>query len=159
MRVTMELRNAERALEKITRLERAVRNEARRFVARGAQMLYETARTYTALTDHTLAQLAELGHPYARRFAPGTLHPDYLVHIQSGTLQAGLHRIGLIETDREIIDGVANSTWYDPYVQLGTVLMRARPYMAQTRADLEPVIREMAHHLLPDAVQIAVSGP
>ena len=40
-----------------------------------------------SIQDHTLSDLAGLGHPYARR-APQTIHdPAYQVHVQSGELR------------------------------------------------------------------------
>lgn len=40
------------------------------------------------LTDHSLSDLAAMGHPYARR-APQAIHsPGYMVHRQSGALEA-----------------------------------------------------------------------
>ena len=42
-----------------------------------------------SLSDHSLSDLAAMGHPYARR-APQAIHdPGYQVHVQSGELKSG----------------------------------------------------------------------
>lgn len=50
-------------------------------------LLDSRVKKNTGLTDHSLADLRRLGHPYARR-APQEIHsPGYQVHTQSGALQ------------------------------------------------------------------------
>lgn len=43
-------------------------------------------------TDHTLQQLADMDHPYAKRHASITVHPgeSYVVHMQRGKLASSL---------------------------------------------------------------------
>ena len=56
-----------------------------------AEDLVEAMRGLTELSDHSLADLAALDHPYARRHGVGAgPHPDYEVHRQQGDLQDGL---------------------------------------------------------------------
>lgn len=47
------------------------------------------------LTDHTLKDLADLGHPYSKvaPFNPHPDKPDYLVHTQSGRLQDNIRQV------------------------------------------------------------------
>lgn len=157
MRLSWTIQGIDRAQQKLRTLQMQGRGQTRRFVARGTRLMYDKCREFTSLTDHTLADLARLGHPYARRWAPHTLHPDYLVHIQTGTLQAGL-TMGVAELHTETVGWVANSTWYDKFVQLGTRYTRPRPYMFQVRVELEPVLREMGRHMFRDLV-VSVAGP
>lgn len=60
----------------------AVRLQAEENVTRATRHLHREVKKSAGLTDHTLAQLAQLGHPYARR-RPQAIHsPSWLVHRQ-----------------------------------------------------------------------------
>ena len=49
--------------------------------------LLESVQANASLTDHSLADLAALGHPYGKGKDPMKApHPDYQLHIQSGNL-------------------------------------------------------------------------
>ncbi len=158
MSVRVRFVNAPKVIDRFERMKTAMRRNAQRIVVRGQGIMYDKAREYTSLTDHSLADLARLGHPYARRFAPNYLHPDYLVHQQSGMLTSGLRKDAIVEAPEGVIRGVVrNVTWYDPYVQLGTYKMRPRPYMAQVRIDTEGEIKSAAANALRDAVRGNVS--
>lgn len=154
--VSVEIRDVRRTAAKLQRLERTVRTEATRFAHRAQDMLFETAGTLIGLEDHSLRDLADLGHPYARRWAKDTLHPDYLVHIQSNTLRSSLKKSAVVEAGGVIMAWVHNDAYYDLWLQLGTYKMRPRPYMAETASQARPVILSAAAHLLRDAVVVGV---
>lgn len=51
-----------------------------------ADRMLEEARKLSGLTDHSLADLRRMGHPYAKR-APNPPHNPYLIHKQRGNFQ------------------------------------------------------------------------
>ena len=80
--------------------------------------------------DHTLRELAQLGHPYG--FAhPQEIHsPDILVHVQSGEYRDSLRKISPRGAGGEIFEGrIVSDSDKDRWIQEGTVHMRARPWM------------------------------
>lgn len=77
-----------------------------------------------SLNDHTLEDLAALGHPYSQRFAKDSfVHPDEQVHTQSGDLRAE-SKIEL-HPERMSVQLTNNSREYI-YLRFGTRLMRMR---------------------------------
>ncbi|MCP4599190.1 MAG: hypothetical protein GY847_01410 [Proteobacteria bacterium] len=55
------------------------------------KVLFKAVKDNATLTDHTLEDLAEMGHPYSTR-APQDIHdPNWLVHTQSGELASALY--------------------------------------------------------------------
>jgi hypothetical protein len=107
------------AQEKVRRnFERAVRE----VVARGVM---ELALRDTDLTDHTLADLARLGHPYSRRYGRNKLHDDRLIHRQSGKLQEEF-RDSTVRAGDRILYTLRNAAFYWPYLRDGTETMRPR---------------------------------
>jgi hypothetical protein len=81
-------------------------------------------------TDHSLRQLAEMGHPYGFT-RPQLIHdPDVLVHMQSGDYRAALRRKSPSGSFGDIVEGeVWNDSPLDAIIQGGTSRMRARPWM------------------------------
>lgn len=107
-----------------------LRREMEAAVEDVAEDLLATVRDLTSLTDHTLADLARLDHPYAQRHAAGTApHPDYEVHRQSGQLQdslrvehAGTWRGGRVESE------IHADVPYLEHLLHGTEVMRPRDF-------------------------------
>ena len=155
--ISFSVTGIEKAQAKLEALADVLQAESRRFVDRATAESLDRAKVYTSLTDHTLKELAALGHPYARRFAPNTLHPDHVVHAQSGTLTSGLHQETFEAGNSRIIGVVRNEVWYDRFIQLGTWKMRPRPYMSHVLQELGPGFIEAIRHIVSDAVRV-VSG-
>jgi hypothetical protein len=155
--VTMELRGAEQAVAKLARTIDVAYAQARWFVRWGTQMMYDNSRTFLQLTDHSAHDLRRLGYPYARRFGPGTLHPDFWVHAQSGRLASGLE-MRIRETVYNITGTVRNTVYYDVFVQRGAYKMRPRPYMHQVRLEMEPTVHDMVN-TLRQAIVVTLRGP
>jgi hypothetical protein len=97
--------------------------------------VHEDSVKIISADDHTLKQLAAMGHPYGHKH-PQIIHsPDETVHIQSGDYIAALKvQKPSSYADREIIEGHvgimgdAEQEKVDRWLQLGTPAMRARPW-------------------------------
>jgi hypothetical protein len=88
-----------------------------------------------SLKDHTLKDLAALGHPYARR-RPQKLHePEWLVHEQSGKMRAakfsGVDKAGVSagKLSASAFVGIRESENYFVFVVFGTTKMIPRDFL------------------------------
>jgi len=87
------------------------------------------------LTDHTLKQLADLGHPYSTRYTAnyGPHGDDSQVHIQSGLLKTNIVKNENLNTALSTIEvGVSEDTV--PYIGdliTGTSRMRPRNFIGE----------------------------
>jgi len=79
--------------------------------------------------DHSLKELADLGHPYAAAH-PNPPHSDPIVHVQTGEYLAGI-RVELPKgsIDKVIEGRLINDDPKDRFIQDGTTTMIARPWM------------------------------
>lgn len=105
----------------------------------------------TGLTDHTLAELRALDHPYARRNAPGILHDDWEVHRQEDDDGDILQDQLRVEHEGRWDRGQVASEIHDDsahlwYLLQGTVRMRPRDFASaailQTVGDAEERYRK-----------------
>lgn len=95
-----------------------------------AEDLVTAMRDLTGLTDHSLADLRDLDHPYARRHALGSApHPDYEVHRQEGDLQDGLRpEHGGTWQNGQVVSEVHDDAEHLWHVLQGTEHMRPRDF-------------------------------
>lgn len=118
----------------VTGLEEAsleVREAAFQGVLLAMNAAFKACAQMISADDHSLKQLAELGHPYGFS-RPALLHdPDVIVHVQSGDYLRGLKRTSPKGAQGDIIDGeIFNDSPLDAMIQNGTLRMRGRPWMA-----------------------------
>ena len=74
------------------RVQRLVEADlARQVAASRTKEIYEAVKELTSLTDHSLADLRRMGHPYAQRVNRPP-HPPERTHIQSGNYNRGWRR-------------------------------------------------------------------
>lgn len=124
------------ALEK---LEKAVVANLRQALRNAGTVLFDKIKLNAGLTDHSLKDLADLGHPYAKR-APKKIHdPDYQVHIQTGLLESNIGQRQ--ETPDRVVVGVnGEAVPYLDDVIYGTPLMVARPFVTGSFEEVKPKI-------------------
>lgn len=83
--------------------------------------------------DHTLRELALMGHPYGFTHPQEIHDPDELVHLQSGKYRDALRKISPRGSFGEIVEGEINiddsQAELDRWIQEGSSKMRARPWM------------------------------
>jgi hypothetical protein len=95
-------------------------------------------QAYIGLDDHSLKDLAQLGHPYSTRYGTDSfVHPDEYVHIQSGDLLHSSH----IEDQGDAVVLVNTSEHYK-YLRFGTSVMRMRDPGGAALRDALPKIKK-----------------
>jgi len=95
-------------------------------------ILESAVKDHASNTDHTLKELADMGHPYSNRYtADSGPHPDDIVHSQSGTLLANIEKNQNLNTVRASVEvGVSKSNVpYIGYLINGTSKQRPRNFI------------------------------
>lgn len=144
--------SADRIARNVRRIQaeivRSTEKNVRSIIARRVE---EEAVEASSLSDHTLEDLAVMGHPYARRYPPDSgPHPDELIHHQTEGVR-GARGISFIDSfTSEVVAIPGGSVTYRLrnraphwlYLKDGTSKMRARPlhqYLArQIRDEIAP---------------------
>lgn len=108
-------------------------------IIEGGMFIQAEIRRNINVTDHTLADLRRLGHPYAKRHGRIRVHPErpWLVHRQGGSLLGSLRR----KTIRRV--GMSKvQIWLDTtkapharYVVMGSQHMLGRNVLWNTATD------------------------
>jgi len=118
-------------------------------VERAGQILHEEVKATISATDHSLADLAKLDHPYARRHGSIRIHraKPQTVHRQSGAMLSALRA----RPDRLMLFGSSVGVyrvWFDlaaaphaRYVLQGTRKMLARDVLWDTANDRRVVTK------------------
>lgn len=125
------------------RVMREVRAAMYQAVDQSAKVLLEEMKLLTSRIDHSLKQLEEMGHPYRQGEAPGNPHPDWIVHLQSGRLQAGLKRLPPVVTTQSIMADLLSEAPYTWYLLLGTRRMRPRDFVSAAMITRGPEIERI----------------
>jgi len=116
-----------------------------------------------SLTDHSLADLAALGHPYSRRGGGAGLHdPNYQVHQQSGKLLRG--KISGTESAEVVSGALSAAAWvgiqgvdYAVHVVYGTSRMIPRDFLRGSLSEVRENAIEILRRSLKNAV-VSFSG-
>ncbi len=103
-----------------------------------AEILQEKMKENASLTDHTLKDLARMGHPYSVRNPNNPHEPPYLVHEQTGDLK---NQIEITSSPKELslvvgVDG--DKVPYIAYIIHGTSKMIARNFLAESFTEALP---------------------
>jgi len=117
-------------------------------IIQGAKILDKAVKKNTSLTDHTLRQLADMGHPYAKKWGPAgrQIHsPYYQVHKQSGSLFSALYFHDIegagIYSFAHVVGVNLAIAPHALYVHEGTDVMIPRPFLRATLRDNYPKIQ------------------
>ena len=139
MKLTATVRGLDLTIGSIEGLGTAAAAGALAGVTKGLAIAELAARKLIGASDHSLADLAMMGHPYARR-NPHSPHADPIVHVQTGRYLGALKvtqpqgRIfagsPAIIQGRMGIEGDEEMEKLDRWLQEGTLHMIARPWMA-----------------------------
>lgn len=104
-------------------------------VSLAGNLLEVNMKKHASLTDHSLKDLADMGHPYSTRKSKDSgPHPDYEVHSQSGTLQENIIKNGYATNTMAGVEvGVLESDVpYIKYLIEGTVKMRPKDFISHS---------------------------
>lgn len=147
----------------ITRNERwaeMLRKKAVQAVTKATKVADKEFRKNVSHTDHTLADLRALGHPYGYT-NPQQIHdPDWLIHKQSGGLLANSVQEPMVT---ETTDSVVGQFGFYPdalpmWLVFGTTKMRPRPVvkgtLAKSRAQIEGIIKETMKQRYGENVEV-----
>lgn len=123
-----------------------------------AEQYYSQVIKNLSLDDHTLEELRKLGHPYSVTKGVDSLHPDAMIHEQTGNLKRSI-RIQPPEetTSRRFSVFVTSNSPYLPFLLYGTSTMRARPFHIRSYESIKarfwkPVTDELSkvdHRIVP----------
>ena len=122
----------------IANLQKAIRAETEKMNKRlsaAGDVANAHIHNQASLTDHTLQQLKEMGHPYSVRYQTnyGPHHDDTLVHRQSGLLYDNIQKVeDLGDTTSTVQIGVSADTV--PYIDdliHGNETMRPRNFLGK----------------------------
>ena len=142
MQLTATVRGLDLTIGMINGLSPAAAAGAFAGVVKGLEIADLASRKLISASDHTLRDLARMGHPYGR--APSTTrqappHGDPVVHVQTGRYLAALKKtppVGkvfagnpAIIKGRLAIEGNDEVEQLDRWLQEGTLKMIARPWM------------------------------
>jgi HK97 gp10 family phage protein len=94
-------------------------------------VLESAVKKHASLTDHSLKDLADMGHPYSTKKSGGP-HPDYEVHKQSGLLQENIIKNAYATNNMAGVEvGVLeDDVPYIKYLIEGTSKMRPRDFIS-----------------------------
>ncbi len=81
------------------------------------------------IDEHTLDELANMGHPYGVTKPRDFPHKDEIVHKQSGALVMGF-RVMKVREDKTMSIGLSHTVPYIKYLIYGTSKMRPRRFHA-----------------------------
>ena len=138
------------ALEK---LERNVIANLHKALDVAGEILFKKVLLNASLTDHTLEELAEKGHPYSTRAPqPGFHTPIYQVHVQDRTLFQN------IKIKREGPDAVTVGVEDDavPYLDAviyGTDQMIGRPFITESLNEVKKDISDTIEEAVVQSVK------
>lgn len=107
-----------------------VREAAFYAVVEVLQKAFQACYHLLSESDHTLRDLALMGHPYSARRGFQIHDPDVEVHVQSGAYRDALKADSPRASFGDIVEGrVYNGSELDSMIQNGTLNMRARPWV------------------------------
>lgn len=116
-----------------------------------ADVLEEKISENAGLTDHSLQDLADLGHPYAKA-SPRNIHrPKFKVHSQEGDLQNAIGQ-QRISKDKILVGVDSSKAPHVKHVILGTSKMVARDFITgsfkQIEQDLIEIIDKSVNNIV-----------
>ncbi len=97
---------------------------------KAAEVLQEKMKENASLTDHTLKDLAAMGHPYSLSNPANPHDPPYLIHEQTGTLKDNIEITSSPQKFRVTVGVDEDKVHYIPYLIYGTSKMIARDFLS-----------------------------
>jgi hypothetical protein len=152
--MSIEVLNPSGTIKKIGWYRKWVRKRVGKALTKTTEELRQGVSENISLTDHSLFDLAQMGHPYAVRNYRPPHSPEYLIHEQSGNFKSALfkkiqihEKMGALGGD--IMVGIVgfdeNACPHARFVIMGTSKMVSRDVLTETmnakRDDLERTMK------------------
>lgn len=122
---------------------RVFKKKAKARLEEAANVLEEKMIENASLTDHTLKDLARLGHPYSVRNPANPHDPPYLIHEQTGNLKNNIERTRSPKGFKISVGVDEDKVFYIPYLILGTSKMIPRNFIEETFNEVLPEMRKI----------------
>lgn len=138
-----------------------VREAAFYAVIEAMQKAFEACKTVISAQDHTLKELALMGHPYSAAHGFPIHDPDVVVHMQSGRYESALKATSPQGAQGSIIEGRIDMSGdpemqeLDEMIQGGTLRMREREWMKWIMDNYGQDYADLIEARITDAVRQA----
>lgn len=107
---------------------------------------------HISLNDHSLEDLAKLGHPYSTRYGANSFaHPDSEVHTQSGNLVETSHIVNTATTTG-CSTSIINDSPHYIFLRYGTRTMRMRDPAGATMGEALPLVKKRLKEEVKNAI-------
>jgi len=162
--IRARIRGREQVIKNIAIKEFQMEMESRKTIKGSAKILFRKVSENISQTCHDLADLAAMGHPYARDHILNPHSPYYQVHMQSKNMRAALTSdtdfdsqgvrggVGFTGEAEESLKAPRSSYSYLRAVVLGTRLMVARDFL---NGSLDEVREDVEKRLVKDLSRAA----
>lgn len=130
--------NLETVLKNYDTLIRKVEVQIRKNLNKTADAVQKRMIENVSLTDHTMEDLARLGHPYSRRNPRPPHTPPWLVHIRSGDLKRSIKRSKIkgSKNPKVLIGADENIAEHARKVIFGDSKVMARDFVSGTTTEM-----------------------
>ncbi len=122
---------------------RVFKEKAKARLNEAAEVLKDKMIDNASLTDHTLKQLAAMGHPYSVRDPQNPHSPPYQIHTQTGDLKESIEITTSPKGFRVSIGVDEDKVFYIPYIINGTSKMIARDFITGSFDEILPEIQKI----------------
>jgi HK97 gp10 family phage protein len=123
-------------------IELGMKKAATSALKRAANILLERIQENASLTDHSLSDLKNIGHPYSQRNPRNIHRPNFLIHRQSGNLldSAGVNSVNQFRVQVGLDESIAPHV---PDVIFGTSKMVGRDIVTESFREVEEDIDDI----------------
>jgi len=105
-----------------------------------ASILLTEMKRLTAIADHSLKDLADLGHPYRVGAPPNQPHSDWIVHRQSEDLYNGLRKTNPSFNGNTVTVELHSDSDHTWHLILGTPTMRPRDFVSAAIINTKAIV-------------------
>ncbi len=122
---------------------RVFKEKAKARMNEAAELLKDKIIENASLTDHTLKQLAAMGHPYSVRDPRNPHNPPYQIHTQTGDLKDNIEVSTSPKGFRISVGVDEDKVFYIPYIINGTRVMIARDFITGSFDEILPEMQKV----------------
>lgn len=154
----------ERVIANMGKKQLQMESETSKWVNGSTKVLFRKVSDNISLTCHSLADLARMGHPYARAHLNNPHSPYYQVHMQSGAMRGRLKQevvsdsreirggVGYTQEDEQSLKAPGSKYSYLRCIIFGTEHMTDRDFL---NGSLSEIKDEVQHRLIEQMTRAA----